>query len=497
MLPIGTIWEKLRDVDVLIPNHECKQTKKDIYALALEPNWRACLTTLPSAASLKKKYRNNLRDRQTPAVDETFSRLWKHVVELLHEVAEDYDQRWQVRKRIIDSKMLMLLIFRLVSSKNTQSYGTTIDQLWENCRKLKLPLPQKSSIAASTFCAARKKLDEGIFKRANREILKAYATEDSRFRWLGHRLFAIDGSKINLPRNLMNCGYSLHCQKAYHPQGLLSCLYQVQSQLPFDFDLVSHGNERRCALKHLSVLQPNDLVVYDRGYYSYHMLHTHHQMGIHAIFRLKRSNATAIEKFLASPQNDALVSIVPSRKVQSDLRKTYPHMGFPPLKLRLIKYQVGGTLFCLGTTLVEPHQLYPLEQFIQVYHQRWGVEELYKVSKSIIEILDFHAKTERGVKQELFAHFVLITLNRLFANRADSQLNGQGTPSSSQNSGDQASEKPPWKTNFKNCIHAFTRNLEELLFLHAHLNNATDQAFKSIIRHHQRARPGRSYPRNQ
>ena len=79
------------------------------------------------------------------------------VVELLHEVAEDYDQRWQVRKRIIDSKMLMLLIFRLVSSKNTQSYGTTIDQLWENCRKLKLPLPQKSSIAASTFCAARKK----------------------------------------------------------------------------------------------------------------------------------------------------------------------------------------------------------------------------------------------------------------------------------------------------------------------------------------------------
>jgi hypothetical protein len=30
----------------------------------------------------------------------------------------------------------------------------------------------------------------------------------------------------------------------------------------------------------------------------------------------------------------------------------------------------------------------------------------------------FHSKTERGVKQEIFAHFVLVTLKRLFANRA-------------------------------------------------------------------------------
>ena len=60
-----------------------------------------------------------------------------------------------------------------------------------------------------------------------------------------------------------------------------------------------------------------------------------------------------------------------------------------------------------------------------VYHSRWGLEELYKVSKRVVVIEDFHAKTERGVKQELFAHFVLITMNRLFANRADLDLNGE------------------------------------------------------------------------
>lgn len=60
---------------------------------------------------------------------------------------------------------------------------------------------------------------------------------------------------------------------------------------------------------------------------------------------------------------------------------------------------------------------------MDVYPGRWGIEELYKVSKRIFIVEDFHAKTERGVKQELFAHFVLITMNRLFANRADSELN--------------------------------------------------------------------------
>jgi hypothetical protein len=60
---------------------------------------------------------------------------------------------------------------------------------------------------------------------------------------------------------------------------------------------------------------------------------------------------------------------------------------------------------------------------MDVYHGRWGIEELYKVSKHIFIVEDFHAKNERGVKQELFAHFVLITMNRLFANRADTEIN--------------------------------------------------------------------------
>ncbi len=476
------------------PRHECQQTKKDIFAYPLQSNWRECLTTCSRATPTKKDYRNNRK----PPADDTFMVLWRNVVDTFHEVAQEYDEKWQVRRRVINTKMLILLIFRMVSSKNKQSYATSIDDLWDSCRKLKIELPQKGSIAASSFCQARKKLDEGVFKCLNRKILQAYASEELNYTWQGHRLFAVDGSKIIVPRELSAWGYSPPSKQVYYPQGLLSCLYQVHSQLPVDFDLVSHSNERECAVRHLATLEKEDVVAYDRGYYSYLMLHKHWQTGIHAIFRLPKSSSTAIREFFDSSEKDTIVTIYPSKRVQNDIHEKDPDFAFIPLKMRLIKYEVEGTTFHLGTTLLESR--YPIQAFKAAYHSRWGVEELYKVSKRVIDVEDFHAKSERGVKQELFAHFVLITMNRLFANQADRKLNSNGT---APLTGKPDDLKPTCskdtlkgtKTNFKNCIHIFTRNLEGLLLLHGQMNSAVNRAFDSIIAQHQKIRPGRSYTR--
>jgi len=484
----------------LEPDHECRKSKKEIFVYPLQSDWQQRLSAVPRAVELKKRYRNDLQASRTPSIDDAFVSLWENVVHILHEVAAEYDQKWRVRKRLIDSLILMLLIFRLVSSKNAQSYGTTIDDLWDSCKKLKLSLPQKSSIAPSSFCAARHKLDEAIFKCANRKILAAYAPEASDYTWLGHRLFAVDGSKINLPRKLLACGYRTPGDNAKYPQGLVSCLYQLKSRLPVDFDLVSHGNERRCAVGHLEVLEKNDVVVYDRGYFSYPLLHRHCETGIHAIFRLQENSYTVIQRFFSSPQTEADVTIDPSPQARADIGKQHRAVDIGTLRMRLLKYQVAGSTFCLGTTLVDAHQRYPLREFMETYHARWGIEELYKVSKRIIVVEDLHARTERGVKQELFAHFVLITMNRLFANRADAELN-PSQPSTSQDLRDSCGAAVSTatalrrRTNFKNCVHVLERSLEELLLLHGRMKEAVQRAFHAIVGQHQRVRPNRSYPR--
>ena len=332
-----------------------------------------------------------------------FVALWEKVVNVINEVALEYDKQWQVRKRVINSMLIILLIFRLVCSKNSQSYETTIDELWDSCDRLDLPLPQNGSIAPSSFCAARLKLDENIFKEINQKIIATYAHED---KWLGHRIFAVDGSKINLPRKLISSNYKLPSKNATYPQGLLSCLYQIKSQMPFDFDLVSHANERICAEHHLHTLEQNDVVIYDRGYFSYVMLHHHFDSKIHAVFRLQKNSYTVIKH-----------------------------------------------IFCIE---------------------------------------DFHAKSERGVKQEIFAHFALITMNRIFANKADVDLNQSNYPASDHKD---YLQTHILKINFKNCIQVFSRSMEELLLLQTKIKRSVERVYKFIIGRNQKERPGRSYAR--
>jgi hypothetical protein len=220
------------------------------------------------------------------------------------------------------------------------------------------------------------------------------------------------------------------------------------------------------------------------------LLHRHAQTGVHAIFRLQDNSSSEITAFFASPQTDTEITLLPSSQRQAEIRSQYPDLQIIPLKLRLLKYQMADSVFCLGTTLLDAHR-YPLQEFPDVYHGRWGIEELYKVSKRIIIIEDFHAKTERGVKQEIFAHFVLVTLNRLFANRADCELNPG--PTSTSQSPDPAS--PDRKTNFKNCIHVVDRGLEELLLLHERIRGVVQRLFLTIRARYQRVRPNRSFIR--
>ena len=134
---------------------------------------------------------------------------------------------------------------------------------------------------------------------------------------------------------------------------------------------------------------------------------------------------------------------------------------------------------------------YTIEALKDVYHARWGIEELYKISKEMIVVDDFHGKSERTVKQELFAHFVLITMSRLCSNESENLL------SSLLNlKPDERDAKQKIQVNFKNCLATVSRHLEEIMFVPVHcIKHVMDEIVCSISRHRQKTRPGRSYVR--
>ena len=147
-------------------------------------------------------------------------------------MAHEFYQQWQPRRRALDTLPLILFIFRLVFSKNKPGYATTISELWDQCRIMQVTLPQSKPVAASAFCNARTKLDETIFKTFNAKIIRTYEPTLTEQRWKPHRVFAVDGTQMNLPRPLRAEGYRTPSENAHSPQGLVSCLYRLQAKIP-------------------------------------------------------------------------------------------------------------------------------------------------------------------------------------------------------------------------------------------------------------------------
>ena len=150
--------------------------------------------------------------------------------------------------------------------------------------------------------------------------------------------------------------------------------------------------------------------------------------------------------------------------------------------MRLVKYTAGTSTYVLATTLLDRSR-YRVADLSDLYHARWGIEELYKISKQMLTVEQFHGQSELLVQQELSAHFSLIAMTRLFTNHSEGGY--RSDPG-----------KPALQANFRNGLRTVGRYLDGL-FLHyaATLDATLREILDSIAPCRQRRRPNRSYPR--
>ncbi len=427
--------------------------------------------------------------------------FWSPLQATIEKTCLDFDKVWQTRKRVITTQFLVTFILKLVLSKNSQGYKILLNELWETAEFSEL---QKQPVSASSICEARQKMPENIFTLINQKVLAMREESDSLPLWRNHRVFGVDGSKINVPHELLDAGYKAPNKQQYYPQGLMSTLYHLGSGLIYDGILNSDKGERICLLMHMERLLPGDALVLDRGYFSYLILIKAIEKGIHLICRMQSGTVNkAVQAFWDSDKEDEVITYIPSIAVKYESKKHGYDIELNPVELRLIKYKIDDETYVCCTTLLG--EQYPLNEFPAVYHGRWGIEELYKISKEFVDVEDFHGKSERGVRQECYAHMLLINLARIFEAETDKQLPPPPTELDNENnSGDHKNsywknfcgEIKNFKINFKNCLLVVGRSLEKLLF------PVCDEDFgflsnilKSISRVRQKIRPGRHSPR--
>ncbi len=428
--------------------------------------------------------------------------FWLEAQEIFKKVSNKFDAVWQKRRRVLDSQLLVAFLLKLVESKNRQGYGSNLVQFWESCSNQGIKLAQDKSVSASSLCEARQKLSEDIFIELNQKLVALWNKRPDPPNFKEYRLFGIDGSRINLPRELIKEGFKLYDKERgrYYPQGIMSCLYNLQEKVIYDFSLVSHMNERLCALEHMKQLTNNDVMIFDRGYFSYLLFYKAVESNVEAIFRIQTGGANKeILKFIKGEKDDDLIEYSPSTTVRHDLKKAGYILDIKPLRMRLIKKKIGNETYIYATTLLDS-KTFPPSCFAEIYHGRWGIEELYKISKKFIEIEEFHSKTERGVRQELYAHVLLINLSRFFEYDAQKLISPtKGRRNKEVESLDSANIFNPIsiiKFNFKNCLLVVGRNLESLVLKGVILfDEWLQKIINSIAKVRQKIRPKRHYPR--
>ena len=368
-------------------------------------------------------------------------------------------------------------------SHNRQSYQITLNELWDQCRLLGVPLPQEHPAAASAMCAARMKVGAEAFAECRRRIVERLGDEQVE-RWRGRRLFAVDGTKINVPRELLEDGCSLPSPGARYPQGLCSCLYRLNDRMPIDFELSARLCERSLAATHLPRLSAGDVAACDRGCYSFELLWDHVRRNVDCANRLQRSSAAQFERFIESGESECIVRALPGKDARRKWRRSHPgEPPPPPVAVRWARIETGGEDFFIAATPADAERL-PLPAIGDIYRGRWGIEELCKVSKQLAEVEQFHARTGRGVRQELFAHSAIVALTRSLGNFAEQAV------------GACADDGAAVQANFKNALATVARQLEAAVLGHARLAaEAVSNMVEGIASCTGKTRPGRSYPR--
>jgi len=322
------------------------------------------------------------------------------------------------RKRNFSFKSLSLFILSSIQS----SVQRELDRFFKTYNDQLLTEP---FVSQSAFSQARLKIKPEAFVELRDDCSDHfYASYDIK-KWNGHRLVAIDGSEIMLPKTketIREFGeYTTNFMNKTVVLARASKAYDVLNKISIDAKLANREmGEHALANQHLAYCGKGDLLLYDRGYPSYDVFRKALEAGCHFCARVAVSNWKVGKTLAASNEKEVVAEIKPGH----DLRRRYKEQGMDaePIKCRFICIDLpSGEKEVLITSLLDTEK-YPCAIFGCLYHLRWGVEESYKVDKHRVQLENFSGKTIHAIYQDFHANILLGNLSSVFSTALDARI---------------------------------------------------------------------------
>jgi len=259
------------------------------------------------------------------------------------------------------------------------------------------------SVTAAAFCKARKKFSHTAFKSLNQTLIETFYDTANVDKWKGFRLLAVDGSVVKLPESQeLFDHFGKARSSSYNPAVRFSQLHDVKNKISIDVQIESNRvGERDLAVRHLDHAKIDDLVLYDRGYPATWMFILHKQKQINFCMRTVVDGSNILSSFYYSDDEDIIVSMPCTEKSLIRCRKD--GLSTDPIDIRLVKVKLpSGITEILMTSLLD-QKIFPLKIFKNLYHQRWAVEEDYKLLKCRLDLEVYSGYSVEAILQDLHA----------------------------------------------------------------------------------------------
>ena len=375
-----------------------------------------------------------------------------------------------VRKRKLS--LFQVIMYLLYTSK--ASMFQNLSRIREDLECLDFP-----DISKQALSKARQFINPALFKELYYlSVDLFYKQLPSRKLWNGYHLFAIDGSKIELPNSKSN--FEFFGEMFGYPDpsrrftmGLGSIVYDVLDDYIVYASFQRYlASERSAALEHLHNLEDlniyqNSVVIFDRGYYSEDMFRYCVEHQHLCLMRLKQNYN------IAKKCSGDIITVLPGNEKDRT----------EDTKIRVIEVILNdGTKEYLATNLFDSH--ISQQMFRELYFYRWPVETKYKELKSRLAIEEFSGATTTSVLQEFYINVLLSNLSSLIKNQVDEKI--QITAKSTNKYRYQAN-RAFIIGRIKTIVPKILSNLFDL--------SAIDRLYKDSLRCRSQIMPGRTFRR--
>lgn len=279
---------------------------------------------------------------------------------------------------------------------------------------LSLVIPGTETLSSGAVTHARYRLGPKPIAWLFDAVAKAWAGEGGAAPYHGLALHAIDGTCMRVQDTDENFehfgkpGGPAGSGDSGYPQLRLACLLNLQTRLAVNAEFGPFATSEQTLATALWPSIPDDsLTLVDRGFSEFKAWSGLVTGGRnrHLMARIRRD--TVLHEVKDLPDGTVLVDVLPSKNA----RAADPEVA--PIRARVIAYEhPGGEPSRLLVTLLDP-SLYPADELIRLYHDRWEVELAFDELKTHLlqRKESLRSMLPDGVEQEVWG--VLLVYNLL------------------------------------------------------------------------------------